>query len=95
MLELHPLVSVSGEGDRVRVVCLLNPGSRMDGGQDWHFVLRDRVQKVSRGGQEMWAYFVIVLAVAVGAFYCGRWSGMEWVLRHGVIEQEEETDAAD
>ena len=40
----------------------------------------------------MWAYFVIVLAVAVGAFYCGRWSGMEWVLRHGVIEQEEETE---
>ena len=67
----------------------------MDGGQDRHFVLRGGVQKVSRGGQEMWAYFVIVFAVAVGAFYCGRWCGMEWTLKHTVIEQEEETDAVD
>ena len=40
----------------------------------------------------MWAYFVIVLAVAVGAFYCGRWCGMEWTLKHTVIEQEDEDE---
>lgn len=38
------------------------------------------------------SYYVAMLAVAIGAFYAGRWSGMEWVLRRCVVEREDEDD---
>ena len=41
----------------------------------------------------MWAYLAIVLAVAVGAFYAGRWCGMEWTLSHCVMTKEEDDES--
>lgn len=38
------------------------------------------------------SYYVAMLAVAVGAFYAGRWSGMVWVLTRCVVETEDEHD---
>lgn len=35
------------------------------------------------------SYYVTMLAVAIGAFYAGRWSGMEWVLRRCAVQVED------
>ena len=38
------------------------------------------------------SYYVAMLAVAIGAFYAGRWSGMEWVLKRCAVQVEDEND---
>lgn len=35
------------------------------------------------------SYYVAMLAVAVGAFYAGRWSGMVWVLTRCAVQVED------
>ena len=42
-------------------------------------------------GWGMWAYFVIVLCVAVASFYFGQYSGVMWFIKHFLIEEQEVT----
>ena len=37
----------------------------------------------------IWAYLITLAAVAVGMFYTGRWSGMEWTLEKLASEEAE------